>query len=63
MAVIRVTTVQEFLWESGDTKPTTGVPPGSIGTTINTGEIWVFDGTNWQPDLRLIWALTQVLGG
>lgn len=47
MAVLRVSTPHEYVGVSGDTKPTTGVPPGSRFIERDTGHEFIFDGTAW----------------
>ena len=60
MAVILMHAVQNFIGKSQDTKPV-DPPAGSTFHEWNTGEIFVYDGTNWQDDLRFIYAVEQGL--
>lgn len=62
MSVIQVSTIQNFIGLSTDTKPTTGVPIGSTFHAYDTGEQFVYAGDDgWQDDLRMIYALDQVI--
>lgn len=63
MAVILCSeNAQKYRGLSTDTKPT-DARAGAEFTETNTGVKWFYDGTNWQEDLTLIYALSQVLGG
>jgi len=57
MSVKLVTTVQNFIGLSSDAKPTSP-PEGSTLHIIDTGEQYIFFDGSWEPDLRLIYALT-----
>ena len=60
MAVILMTNIKNYMGLSTDTKPTNP----TVGSTFhewNTGEIFVYDGTNWVDDLRIIYAISQGL--
>uniref|UniRef100_A0A6M3IYL7 Uncharacterized protein n=1 Tax=viral metagenome TaxID=1070528 RepID=A0A6M3IYL7_9ZZZZ len=57
MTVQKVNDTREFIWLSSDVKPT--IAPyerGARGTTLDTGEKWIFDGDGWVQDLTLIYA-------
>ena len=56
MAVKLITTHRVYIGLSTDTK-LTNPPAGSTFHAYNTGEQFVFDGSDWQDDLRLIYAL------
>ena len=59
MAVILMTNSKEFMGLSTDEKPTgEKIYPGSTFHEYNTGETFIFDGTNWVQDLRLIYAVS-----
>lgn len=60
MTVKLVTTVQKFIGVSTDAKPA-DAPVGSTFYELNTGEAFIFDGSNWVEDLALIYALSQAL--
>jgi len=60
MAVNLVTIIQRWIGLSIDTKPTEA-PVGSTFFETNTGQGWIWDGSNWVEDLTLIYALTQAL--
>jgi len=58
MTVQKVNDTREFIWLSSDTPPT--IAPyerGAKGTTLDTGEKWIYDGNGWVEDLTLIYAL------
>ena len=58
MAVKLVTSIQKWIGLSTDTKPT----PDKIGSTFfetNTGQEFIWNGSNWIEDITLIYALTQ----
>jgi hypothetical protein len=50
-----------YIGLSSETKPTTGIIPGTKFIESNTGQKWIYDGTNWVEDLTLIYALSQVI--
>lgn len=58
MSVVLITTVQNYIGLSTDTKPS-GVPAGSTFHEKNTGIQYIYDGTEWSEDLRLIYAISQ----
>ncbi|TSA53811.1 MAG: hypothetical protein D4R45_05065 [Planctomycetaceae bacterium] len=60
MSVIQTFAIQTFIGEAADTKPT-GVPAGSTYHETDTGEQFIFDGTNWIDDLRMIFAVSQAI--
>jgi len=52
MTVINVSNIKHYVAKSGDSLPTTGVPPGSIAFVNTTGtpnviRRWIFDGDEW----------------
>ena len=57
MAITLITNVTQRMCLSTDTKPTVDIPVGSTIHEYDTGAQFIWDGTNWQDDLRLIWAL------
>lgn len=60
MSVKLVTGCQKWIGLSTDTKPT----PDMVGSTFyetNTGEGFLWNGSEWVEDIRLIYALTQAL--
>ena len=64
MAIILITKIKKYMCLSTDTRPV-DTPDEIIykGSTLfyyDTGEQFVWDGANWQDDLRLIYALEQV---
>jgi hypothetical protein len=65
MAVKRVNDHEEFCWLSNDEPPIRGPNfCGAKGTTLDTGEKWIYDGTGWVPDLTIIYAFKQAaIGG
>lgn len=48
---------------SSDIKPTTGITIGTRFMEIDTGASFVFFNGQWEEDLSLIYALTQVMNG
>lgn len=61
MAVKLITSTQRWIGLSTDTKPT----PDNVGSRFyetNTGQEWVWNGSEWVEDIGLIYALTQALG-
>ena len=46
MTLQMITTIKRFIGQSGDVKPT-GCPAGSTLYEADTGDTYVFDGTNW----------------
>ena len=44
MATVRATSPELYVGLAGDTKPTTGVPAGSVFIESDTGEKHIFDG-------------------
>lgn len=61
MTVKLITSTQQWIGLSTDTKPTPD-KPGSKFYEANTGQEWVWNGSEWVEDIRLIYALTQALG-
>ena len=61
MTVQLVTTIQRWIGEEGDTKPTSA-PVGSTFYELDTGQGWIWDGSYWVEDIRLVYALTLALG-
>jgi len=61
MTIKFVTRVQKWTGLDSDTKPTSP-PVGSTFHETNTGQDWIYDGSNWVEDLRLMLALQQALG-
>ena len=60
MAVTLVTVIQRWIGLDSDTKPT----PSHTGSTfyeLNTGQEWLWDGSNWVEDLRLFRAMVDAL--
>jgi len=60
MAVKMVTTIQRWIGLSTDDKPT----PDLVGSTFyetNTGQAWVWNGSNWVEDIALTVALIAAL--
>jgi len=47
MTVSRIQGAHAYVGVSGDTKPTTAVPPGSTFVERDTGHEFVWDGTAW----------------
>jgi hypothetical protein len=60
MAVQRVNESQKVIGLSTDTKPT-DVSPGSTYHELNTGQMFIYDGTIWREDLSIIHALEQAI--
>ena len=60
MAVKLVTGHQKWIGLSTDTKPIDG-PVGSEFYELNTGQGFIWNGSIWVEDIRLIYALTQAL--
>jgi len=54
MTVIRETTIFRYVCASGDTKPTTGVPAGSIAYEHDTCDTYIYNGSSWvkKPDIN-----------
>lgn len=50
-----------YIGLSSETKPTTDIVPGTKYIESNTGQKWIYDGSNWVEDLTLIYALSQVI--
>jgi len=61
MTIKFVTTVQSWIGLDTDTKPTSP-PVGSKFYETNTGQGFIYNGSNWVEDLRLMKALQQALG-
>lgn len=47
MTVSRIATPHAYVGVSGDTKPTTDVPPGSTFVERDTGHEFIWDGAAW----------------
>lgn len=62
MAITLITTIERYQALSTDDKPT-GCSPGSTLSEIDTGEKFIFDGTNWIEDVSTIYAINQAIGG
>jgi len=58
MSVELVSTIQRWIGLSTDTKPASPDRVGSTFYELNTGQGWIWDGSNWVEDIRLIYALT-----
>jgi len=54
MTVVRETTIFRYVCASGDTKPTTGVPAGSIAYEHDTCDTYIYNGSSWvkKPDIN-----------
>ena len=52
--------IQKYVGDSSDTKPTPDFP-GSEFYELNTGQNWIWDGTDWIEDLRLFKAMVDAL--
>ena len=61
MTVKFVTKVQRWMGLDSDTKPTSP-PVGSTFYETNTGQDFIYNGSNWVEDLRLMKAVQQALG-
>lgn len=48
MTVRLITTTQNFIGLSTDTKPTTGVPMGSTYLETDTGDTYIYDASGWS---------------
>lgn len=58
--MILIKKIKHFMGLSTDAKPTSvDVYVGSTFHEYDTGEQFIFDGTNWQDDLRMIYAISQ----
>ena len=65
MAVHRIRSawIEEYIGEEGDTKPTLNVSgAGSTFHEFDTGDKYVWSGTDWELDLTLLRALTLLFG-
>ncbi len=60
MAVVR-TKRDDYLCESGDVKPTTGIGVGTTITEVDTGAYYFWYMGTWEPDLRLIYAIKKAM--
>ena len=47
MTVTRIVTPHHYVGVAADTKPTTGVPEGSLFFVRDTGLTFIWDGTAW----------------
>jgi len=61
MAVKTVIDSESYIGLSTDTKP--NGRPGEHFYETNTGVLFIWDGESWVEDIRLIYALSQALGG
>lgn len=62
MTVVLIETKQDRIGLSSDTKPTlTLQDAGSTFYELNTGEAFIWSGTEWVEDIRLIYVFTQAL--
>lgn len=60
MTVVLITKIKHFMGLANDTKPTSAdVYTGSTFHEYDTGETFVYDGADWQDDLRMIYAVSQ----
>lgn len=57
----RLGKIKEFVGDSTDTKPTALVGAGHTFTETNTGLKWLWNGTSWVEDLRLIYSINTGL--
>ena len=61
MATILITKIKQYMGLSTDPKPANTpeetIYPGSTLHHYDTGAQFIWDGANWQDDLRLIYAL------
>ena len=62
MAIRRISSYDDYIGLSSDTKPTKGISTGTCFTELDTGARFIFDGDAWEEDLILIYALSQVMG-
>ena len=60
MVVIR-TKKDDYLCLSGDVKPTTGIGVGTTITEIDKGARFIWYNGTWEPDLTLIYAVSQAM--
>jgi len=60
MTVSLMANIHRWVGLSTDTKPTSG-PVGSTFFEVNTGQNWIWNGTDWIEDLTLIYAFTEAL--
>ena len=64
MAIQLVTKIQQWIGLASDDRPGNTpdrkLYPGSTYHAWDTGETFIWDGENWQQDLRLIYALSQI---
>ena len=52
----------DYMWRSDDDPPKIGVGGvGSRGLEWNTGKAFIWNGSYWVDDLRLIYAIKQAL--
>lgn len=61
MTIKLVTAIQRWTGLDSDIKPTSP-KVGSTFHETNTGQEFIYDGSNWVEDLRLMLALQQALG-
>lgn len=52
-----------FIGLSTDSKTNLTRTIGATFLETNTGKPWIWDGESWVEDLRMIYALNEVLGG
>jgi len=66
MAVTEITVIRKWHGLSTDTKPTAATMGdeayvGNEFYEINTGLLWIWNGTEWVEDLRLFRAIVDAL--
>jgi hypothetical protein len=53
---------REFIWYSWQSPPPMASNfHGAKATILDTGEMLIFDGSDWVPDKKLIYALTHLM--
>lgn len=53
---------REFIWYSWQSPPSMSSNyRGAKATILDTGEMLIFDGADWVPDKKLIYALTHIM--
>jgi len=60
MAVVR-TKRDDYLCDSGDIKPTTGIGVGTMITEVDTGAKFIWYMGTWEIDKTMIYAVSQAL--
>ena len=66
MAVTELTAIRKWVGLDSDTKPTVATMGdeayvGNEFYELNTGQNWIWDGTDWTEDLRLFKAMVDAL--